>query len=108
MSLLYSLSVVMLWATMLWPPVNPACFPATTAISGCSIVTLYLRSTDWIQRVSISLTKLNRSSFSFYPLTCTLSPVHAGLNLLLWGDLPELEDSENEEPESLSEDECIR
>lgn len=32
----------------------------------------------------------------------------AGLNLLLWGDLPELEDSENEESESPSEEECIR
>ncbi|XP_029682360.1 protein FAM72A isoform X3 [Takifugu rubripes] len=31
-----------------------------------------------------------------------------GLNLLLWGDLPELEDSENEESESPSEEECIR
>ncbi|XP_056886246.1 protein FAM72A isoform X3 [Takifugu flavidus] len=30
-----------------------------------------------------------------------------GLNLLLWGDLPELEDSENEESESPSEEECI-
>lgn len=32
----------------------------------------------------------------------------AGLNLLLWGDLPELEDSENEELESPSEEDCIR
>lgn len=31
-----------------------------------------------------------------------------GLNLLLWGDLPELDDSENEESESPSEEECIR
>ncbi|XP_077385450.1 protein FAM72A isoform X2 [Festucalex cinctus] len=30
-----------------------------------------------------------------------------GLNLLLWGDLPELDDSENEEPKSPSEEECI-
>ncbi|XP_039972456.1 protein FAM72A isoform X2 [Xiphias gladius] len=31
-----------------------------------------------------------------------------GLNLLLWGDLPELDDSENEESETPSEEECIR
>ncbi|KAF3856099.1 hypothetical protein F7725_016822 [Dissostichus mawsoni] len=31
-----------------------------------------------------------------------------GLNLLLWGDLPELDESENEESESPSEEECIR
>lgn len=36
------------------------------------------------------------------------SHVSAGLNLLLWGDLPELDDSENEESESPSEEECIR
>ncbi|CAB1353425.1 unnamed protein product [Coregonus sp. 'balchen'] len=30
------------------------------------------------------------------------------LNLLLWGDLPELEDSENEGSDSPSEEECIR
>ncbi|XP_037106904.1 protein FAM72A [Syngnathus acus] len=32
----------------------------------------------------------------------------SGLNLLLWRDLPELDDGENEEPESPSEEECIR
>lgn len=31
-----------------------------------------------------------------------------GLNLLLWGDLPELDDSDNEDSESPSEEECIR
>ncbi|KAM9534676.1 protein FAM72A-like isoform 2-T2 [Salvelinus alpinus] len=31
-----------------------------------------------------------------------------GLNLLLWGDLPELEDSENEGSDTPSEEECIR
>ncbi|CAL8379607.1 unnamed protein product [Boreogadus saida] len=31
-----------------------------------------------------------------------------GLNLLLWGDLPELEDSDDEDSESPSEEECIR
>ncbi|KAL0978676.1 hypothetical protein UPYG_G00173790 [Umbra pygmaea] len=31
-----------------------------------------------------------------------------GLNLLLWGDLPELEDSENEGSDSLSEEKCFR
>ncbi|KAG7238310.1 hypothetical protein INR49_031021, partial [Caranx melampygus] len=31
-----------------------------------------------------------------------------GLNLLLWGDLPELDDSDNEESETPSEEECIR
>lgn len=36
------------------------------------------------------------------------SIVSLGLNLLLWGDLPELDDSENEECESPSEEECIR
>lgn len=36
------------------------------------------------------------------------SNVYTGLNLLLWGDLPELDDSENEESESPSEEECIR
>uniref|UniRef100_A0A8C5AHD5 Family with sequence similarity 72 member A n=1 Tax=Gadus morhua TaxID=8049 RepID=A0A8C5AHD5_GADMO len=30
-----------------------------------------------------------------------------GLNLLLWGDLPELEDSDDEDSESPSEEECI-
>lgn len=38
-SSLFSLPVVMLWAITLWPPVNPACFPVTTAISGCLTVT---------------------------------------------------------------------
>lgn len=36
------------------------------------------------------------------------SNVYTGLNLLLWGDLPELDDSENEESESPLEEECIR
>ncbi|XP_028301724.1 protein FAM72B isoform X2 [Gouania willdenowi] len=31
-----------------------------------------------------------------------------GVNLLLWGDLPELDDSENEDSESPSEEDCIR
>lgn len=53
-SSLFSLPVVMLWAIMLWPHVNPACFPVTTDISGCSIATPFLLSTDWIQQVSIS------------------------------------------------------
>lgn len=48
-------------------------------------------------------------SFSFSNIY-SKSPLnfYAGLNLLLWGDLPELEDSENEESESPSEEECIR
>lgn len=41
-------------------------------------------------------------------LLLTARFVVAGLNLLLWGDLPELEDSDPEESESPSEEECIR
>ncbi|XP_006000446.1 protein FAM72A [Latimeria chalumnae] len=32
----------------------------------------------------------------------------SGMNLLLWGNLPETEESENEDLDSLSEEECIR
>lgn len=39
---------------------------------------------------------------------CPPSVMAAGLNLLLWGDLPELDDSDNEDSESPSEEECIR
>lgn len=58
-----SLPVVMLWATMLWPHVNPACSPVTMAIFGCLTVTLCPLSTDWMRQVSISL-----NSFHSLPL----------------------------------------
>ena len=48
------LPVVMLWAITLLPPVNHACSPVTTAISGCSTVMPYQLSTDWMQQVSTS------------------------------------------------------
>lgn len=88
-----------------WPPVNHAYSRATTAISGCSTVTPYLRSTDWMRRVGIQSSLINTVYVSG---VYSMSPSNAGLNLLLWGDLPELEDSENEESESPSEEECIR
>lgn len=44
----------------------------------------------------------------FLNVFSSLWMVSTGLNLLLWGDLPELDDSENEESESPSEEECIR
>uniref|UniRef100_A0A8C2XB24 Family with sequence similarity 72 member B n=1 Tax=Cyclopterus lumpus TaxID=8103 RepID=A0A8C2XB24_CYCLU len=43
-----------------------------------------------------------------YHVVRSPSNVYTGLNLLLWGDLPELDDSENEESENPSEEECIR
>lgn len=110
--------VVMLWATMLWPPVNPACSPVTMAIFGCLTAMLCPPSTDWMPQVSTSL-PLSMSSVRTphllppkvpAPILFFWSPsiVAAGLNLLLWGDLPELDDSDNEDSESPSEEECIR
>lgn len=102
--------VVMLWATMLWPPVNPACSPVTMAIFGCLTAMLCPLSTDWMPQVSMSLPLLMsfvRPPF-FVGFFCPPSVMSAGLNLLLWGDLPELDDSDNEDSESPSEEECIR
>lgn len=107
--------VVMLWATMLWPPVNPACSPVTMAIFGCLTVMLCPLSTDWMPQVSISLPLLIsfvRPPHPLFVFFCLFfwSPyvMFTGLNLLLWGDLPELDDSDNEDSESPSEEECIR
>lgn len=53
--------VAMLWATMLWPPVNPACSHVTMAISGCLTAMLCPLSTDWMPQVSMSLLLLTSS-----------------------------------------------
>lgn len=113
-SSLFSLPAVMLWVIMLWPPVNPACSPVTTAISGCSIVMPCLLLTDWMRQVRkapLDQTQIQYQLELFAASLCRMwliSLMSAGLNLLLWGDLPELDDSENEESESPSEEECIR
>lgn len=97
--------VVTLWATMLWPPVNPACSRVTMAIFGCSTAMLCPLSTDWMPPVSMRLPLYWSSVGSYF---WSPSVMFAGLNLLLWGDLPELDDSDTDDPERPSEEECIR
>lgn len=35
-------------------------------------------------------------------------PTHSGVNVLLWGNLPDLEESTDEDTSCIAEEECIR